>query len=364
MPLRNGARKEKTKAMIIKPINFAEIANLKTENTEDVISGLLRRRRIAMVAGDPGLGKSTFVEQLVLCAAAGKPFMGRTIAPGKIIYCNMEVEDSAFFDRFRTLAEQEGLDPAAIENIDLISMETGCEIKDLTEGLIQAYRGQNISLVVIDPMYSIIARMGDVNSLGTTTAFTNEIKKMKQELDCSVILVHHFKKHDGYTSAEATMQLMNGSYGLSYMANLIITLNNAGNITGYDKTLAEDMIDEDLADKIDSGKKVKVVVSKISDFGAVKPVIVPFIDGRYQHEMVETLQAKMTDKVEGKVLTKSENKILTAFETLEKQSQEITAKDLVEASGLSMGSVYNFLKTSKRLEKRGMYVFRKEEEAA
>lgn len=356
--------------MLIKPINFSELTNITPEQPDEIISGLLRRRRIAMVAGDPGLGKSTFVEQLALCAAAGKPFLGRNIAPGKIIYCNMEVEDTAFYSRFLTLAKQEGLDPAAIDNIDLISMETGCEIRDLVEGLTQAYRGQNISMVIIDPMYSIIARMGDVNSLGTTTAFTNQIKRLKQDLNCSVILVHHYKKHDGYTSAEATMQMMNGSYGLSYMANLIITLNYSGEISNtYDKILLEDFIEnnpdhEYLMEKISTGKRVRMVVSKISDYESVKPKLIPFIDGRYQHELVEEMKDLKKDNVEGKVLTKSERKILSTYNDLAKQSEEITAKDIVEASGLSVGTVYTFLRESKRLEKRGRYIYLTEEKSA
>ena len=55
-----------------------------------IIDGLIRHRSLSIVAGDSGLGKSPLFYQAALCVAAGRPFLGRDVCTGRVLYLDFE----------------------------------------------------------------------------------------------------------------------------------------------------------------------------------------------------------------------------------------------------------------------------------
>jgi hypothetical protein len=70
---------------------------------DPIIEGLLNRREIAIVAARPGTGKTPFVTQMMNTVAAGKPFLGLSTAPSRVLLIDVESQPQ---DHRHTLSRQ------------------------------------------------------------------------------------------------------------------------------------------------------------------------------------------------------------------------------------------------------------------
>ena len=97
----------------------------------------------------------------------------------------------------------------------------------------------------------------------------------------------------------------------------------------------------------------------MSDFADRPSRYVAFINGLYMDEFYDILN-KGKDDTPDAAPTQAEIKILAAYDDLAARTSEITAKDIIDATGLATGTVYEFLKNSKHFVKEGKYYYRKE----
>src|SRR5438552_8528333 len=59
-------------------------------STEHIVGGLLPPRSVNILVGDSGIGKSPLAYQLGMCVAAGTPFLGMPVKPGKVLFIDFE----------------------------------------------------------------------------------------------------------------------------------------------------------------------------------------------------------------------------------------------------------------------------------
>jgi hypothetical protein len=157
-----------------------------------LVRELVPKRRVVVVYGPPGCGKSFFVEALAMAVARGEPFFGRATKQGVVVYVMLE---GAARPRVAAYLKAHGLKP---EDIRLCVIErTGLDLQD--ENQVLEFREklaaitQNvgpIELVVLDTFARVIG--GSENDSETMAAAIRVCEALAQE--CSVVIVHHTGK--------------------------------------------------------------------------------------------------------------------------------------------------------------------------
>lgn len=130
-----------------------ELANL-TSAAEDYVigGGLLTRKGKVMVVGKSGIGKTTFLDHLVACAAAGRSFLGRFAVdrPYRVLVVQPELTESELASHGQALIPIFA-NTRALANLTFV-LETQMRLpRDRAElrALIREYR---IELVAIDSL--------------------------------------------------------------------------------------------------------------------------------------------------------------------------------------------------------------------
>jgi RecA-family ATPase len=70
--------------------SYAELEKIVASAPPDLIEGLITDRSVNLLVGDSNLGKTPLAVTLGLAVASGKPFLGRTVRPGPVLYCDAE----------------------------------------------------------------------------------------------------------------------------------------------------------------------------------------------------------------------------------------------------------------------------------
>lgn len=67
-----------------------QLVGEKPYNPPWLIEEMLAQGSLLVVAGEAGIGKSTFMYALTMCVATGMPFLGHATVPAHVIYCDEE----------------------------------------------------------------------------------------------------------------------------------------------------------------------------------------------------------------------------------------------------------------------------------
>lgn len=137
----------------------------------------------SIVSGKPKSGKSTFIRNLCVAIANGKPFLGRTTRPGRIIYLCLEEKRDQIADHFRRLGAT-GLD---------ILIFTGTLPTPESVAIQNAIEAEKPSLVVIDPMSRVI-RAADFNAYGEMARAMEPLINAARATNCHITCLHHDSK--------------------------------------------------------------------------------------------------------------------------------------------------------------------------
>jgi hypothetical protein len=153
------------------------------------VKGILPRTGLAVIWGPPKCGKSFWTYDLVMHIAIGRPYRGRKVQQGTVVYCALE-GGAGFAGRVEAwrqlrLAEHDQAVPFYLLDvpIDLIAEH---------KAIIAAIHEQVSTppaVVVIDTLNRAIA--GDENKSDDMAKFIKAADAIRAEFDCLVIIVHH-----------------------------------------------------------------------------------------------------------------------------------------------------------------------------
>lgn len=177
-----------------------------------LIEGFLLEKVTALLAGAGGTGKSFLTLQMAFALASGQPFLGLpTGSPKRVLMLNAEDPYDEAHRRVQAIVNEarrsgcmeawhedllirniaympfEGMD-CAIAKMD----KNGPVATDFVKRLQSTWRGHQWDLIVMDPI--AMFREGDENSNDQLSFFIREAKALRQAMDCTVLLVHHFNK--------------------------------------------------------------------------------------------------------------------------------------------------------------------------
>jgi KaiC/GvpD/RAD55 family RecA-like ATPase len=175
------------------------------------IAGYLPRKAVTLLTATGGIGKSLLALHAAVCVATGRPFLGCAIDGGKVAYLSLEDDLDRVKGRLYYCVARADVE-AVVSNMKLIdrygkqthvvSTEHGEVLVSSTpDEIVAAFKGRGIDLLIIDTLVRSHSVNENDNALMSTVLVAYE--KLANELDCSVLLLHHVPK--GNTSETAHM---------------------------------------------------------------------------------------------------------------------------------------------------------------
>lgn len=159
------------------------------EAVEWLLEDYLRPGALALLAGKPKEGKTTFAYELAWNSAQGQPFLGRTTKGGGVLI--LALEEHPRDVRLRLQALGATTPP---------NLYVHCGFLDpspTTLGAIKQFIGANqITLVLVDTL-AAFWRIEDENDAAALTKAVKPLLALARESGACVLLIHHARKAEG-----------------------------------------------------------------------------------------------------------------------------------------------------------------------
>lgn len=177
----------------------------------------------SMLVGDPAAGKSLLVIDWSCCIALGRDWLGRTVAPGLVVYLAGEGHHGIA----RRLKAWSLAHLATLDDAPLVVSDRGASLNDpasLAEVVNAVDDAVGIygmpALVVVDTLHRNLA--GDENSAADTAAYFQAVDVLRTRYGAHVLTVHH--------SGHASKDRGRGSSSLRAAVDTELLLGVAGDV--------------------------------------------------------------------------------------------------------------------------------------
>lgn len=200
--------KKKTKGLVL--TDYQKLMSSEQMMGGWLVKGFWGRRSHGIVAGQPKVFKSTYVQDLAVSVASGQPFLGRYEVedPGPVIIIQNENNPHMIADRTKKIiCNRKGLvGKATIKNSNVVRVKWPKDIPLYTvdqqgfmldneehQQQIEAMIAQiKPTLVIFDPLYLMFA--GSMNKAEELQPVLNWLTEVKLKYKTAVLLVHHYNK--------------------------------------------------------------------------------------------------------------------------------------------------------------------------
>jgi len=157
----------------------------------------LPRRKIIVLEGEPGQGKSLITVDFAARVSAGKPFPGETVKPDPALVLLFSTEDDAD-DTIKPRLEAAGGDPTNVICMETIPTKDGGEVAlsfpsqvGFLEKLVEE---TGAKLVVIDPIMGFLDPDVNSNNPQSVRRALRPLRRIASRTGCIIILINHFNK--------------------------------------------------------------------------------------------------------------------------------------------------------------------------
>lgn len=166
-------------------VNLSEFATSPTVQWS--IRGILPRDTLALVFGPPKEGKTFAVVDMLLHAAHGLDWHGHAIRqPQRVAFFSGEGQTGL---RVRLHAWTQHHDSAELKGAFNV-LPVSLALPDRIEELIELLRDFKPDVIAIDTLNAYFGS-GDENSTHDMTRFVAELRRLREALSCSVLIIHH-----------------------------------------------------------------------------------------------------------------------------------------------------------------------------
>jgi len=184
----------------------AELLKIQFPEIKWIIPGLIGEG-LTMFCGAPKIGKSWFVLNLAIAAAAGGGFLG-TLKANKTetLYLALEDTERRLQSRIKKLTTTE---------MPLNSLRITTQWRESYIGLENYLRANTrIGLVIIDTL-ARFANIEDMNDYTVTTNAMARLKRIADDLKIAIVFIHHAKKQGSGSEGADWIETALGSTGLT-----------------------------------------------------------------------------------------------------------------------------------------------------
>ena len=193
---------------LYEPVPFSTMMDGTTE-IEWLMEGIIPRTTTGIAAGEPGVGKTWLVMDLVLAMASGVPWLGKfETKPCKVLVVDEENAHVLVRKRFLSLAwkyrQYERLDEIDFlvgESIDITPLEhpkIGMQPSGDFTMLYNTIGTHGYDVVVFDSLTRL--HHADENDSSRMSAVFRYIKKLMDDFGVSCVFTHHFNKSRGHSN--------------------------------------------------------------------------------------------------------------------------------------------------------------------
>ena len=158
----------------------------------ELIQGLLREGHKMLIAAPSKAGKSFLLQELAVCIAEGRPWLGHEVRRGKVLYVNLELDGVSCKHRFRDIYDAMGHGTHGTDVLVLNLRGRSVPLDRLAPTLIRRYKDRGLKAMIIDPIYKVIT--GDENAASDMALFCNLFDSIATECGCAMVYSHHFSK--------------------------------------------------------------------------------------------------------------------------------------------------------------------------
>jgi hypothetical protein len=181
-------------------LELIRFANMQPQlDGRPLVKGFLDREQTSLGWGETGCGKTFLFLDLGLHVAAGLDWFGRRVDQGAVVYVAAEAGRS-IINRVVAWCTNHGLDDKDIPFVAITSPIDLCHADACgAEKLIGAIRDATLgplALVIIDTVSRALAG-GDENGPGDMGAFVRSLDRLRDELGCHILAIHHCGKDQG-----------------------------------------------------------------------------------------------------------------------------------------------------------------------
>jgi hypothetical protein len=184
-----------------------------------IAGGLMDEQGKTLIAGIPKIGKSRLALNLAFALATGMPFLGlQTLAFPRVLMIQFEVSEWRFRQRVLSVANAWKIPmdndlPLYFLTLPSLRLDSRVGLIEIKK-LIRTFRAE---VVILDPMVKI--HTGDEKEQSEMQHLLNTIDELIDELNISVVLVHHLNKA---SDAEAWARIRGSSYIPGWADSLLI----------------------------------------------------------------------------------------------------------------------------------------------
>jgi hypothetical protein len=203
------------------------------KRTRWLIDGIWSDRAQGIIAGEPKTSKSTIALAMAIAVASGKPFLGEYRVKGDgqpVLFVDCETGDYTTQDRMRRIERRMGLvdsDDVVVGDDGMLTLsfaeESGIPLHVLCDKVIDLEQHMGFlydavgridpTLLVLDPLYLILGTINE-NQTFSLRPVLNALSKLKNQVGCSVAIVHHYRKESKDNQGARMGQRMSGSWAL------------------------------------------------------------------------------------------------------------------------------------------------------
>lgn len=176
----------------VQAFKLTNICELRAEGrNRDLVKGLIPKVGLTVVYGPPKCGKSFWIIDLLAHIAAGRPYRGRRVHAGPVVYIGLEGE-AGLRARAQALAEHLNLEGKVPFDANFGPLNLVKDVEQLINGIKEQCGAQFPVCIAIDTLNRSIA--GSENDDRDMGAFVRACDRIRIAFGCAVVVIHHTGK--------------------------------------------------------------------------------------------------------------------------------------------------------------------------
>lgn len=174
----------------VKPLKLINMADVKIRSVEWLWYPFIPLRKITLLQGDSGEGKTTLVMQLIGRLTTGRPLFGEVYdrEPVNVIY---QTAEDGLDDTIAPRLKAAGAD---CKRVNVIDDKNGEPLTFVDSRLEQAIAVTRARLVVLDPIQGFLGVKTDMNKANEVRPIMYKLGNIAEKYSCAIVLVGHIGK--------------------------------------------------------------------------------------------------------------------------------------------------------------------------
>jgi len=168
---------------------------------EWIVDGLISAGSVNVWYGEPGCGKTWALFDLAVCVARGDHWLSMATQPGAVLIVDEESGRRRLSRRMGEVLRGHDAGPATpIMGVSLAAFDLG-NVDDLAEIRALIIRN-NIKMVIVDALADVMPGR-DENAVKDTAPIFLSLRKIAEETQAAIIVIHHSNKGGGYRGSSS-----------------------------------------------------------------------------------------------------------------------------------------------------------------